>query len=565
MSKINKIIILLFAIFFLTSCEKDIGDTNLTNLGPVTKELQQKIIDLYNNNSEYENIVIYSHLESTIHTKNLLYTYYTYEMTETFGLAESYYYGIYADSSSNTRWLYLEDDDISLIKREAIDSVVTIEYLENNEDTFFDITSDPRTFFNLFFITQDYTTNANGDYLLSIPYSVLVDDPLTSEYFLDLDIEFINLEDIDVDIVFHFEMDSLLFNMTITGDVDKFTDNFIVIDFEAFLSFPETIPHFLYNEENYYIEAAHSIEKSTKIYEVDDTPKLYFKPGYNVIQYFFEPGYYNFSFTDSQSSVSHIIDESGNRIEATPFFRIPESGCYYLFIQAGQEGKSAIDITKLLESKIGTIENPTIADSTFTGEYDARGEMNYHLLNIPQEGAIIKITADFLTRGNIYVSYNGHGTTLTESSCGYYVIPVGYQAIISIYSTYTTDYELSYEILPYTDVRTNIEEMPEIEVCVLSNCRLDAGKHPNIFLGADITKVYFKFVIVRGGQYNPRLYSISNSGFVECAPFIKVYKENGELIDNNFDGTFVPGNYYIEFCLFETDYGIFELFLERII
>jgi len=543
-------------------------------LPPAGEELRDRIQSLFYAQEASAIIQIDSQLKAIIHYDSIGLDVVHLESLEvdTFDLDNHYYYGAYSDNQAHESWMLIQPlDDNQLIQNTNDNGHLMISTMSASNEDIFESAFNPYSYFISLFTVADFEKEDEFSYSIYLPYKTLIQDPIYGKYFRNLskyDKIFNNEAYVTVD--YQFMESSLWMQTRFVVFIDDSLANAISVTLTSTLSFLDSMTPFTYDISDYYLDSYDSIQLNMRSFALGDSVKVYaYENRINIVKLHLEPGYYiiGSSIQGNNTIESYLLDSSGNQIDRNPYFIVRTSGDYYYHWDDSENIKRIIPLSQLPIDQIGTLDSPILSGPVLSGsiDIDSGSKILYHLLAETSPGFVIKITPIKMTGNRLYVMNHSTGYYLSLGDPTYIVIEAGNTPFVVVYSNNDCDYELTWEIIPFGSLETNIADMPSIPLYFQRPSTIH--KTPIAFLGNEYSEINLKFEIQTAGVYRMLIDIIDETGFWEhdnIIPDSQVFNEFGELLVGA--GPFLyfeyeVGTYYLNLKWYEGEYVIYSGYL----
>lgn len=556
-----------------TDVTLDTSTENQTNVyDDCNEEIKQRMELLIDTKTETASLKINRGLSATVHadTSGVSVTYFSSQMEALYDFSNMYYFGSYTDNHSNDYWKKIDVQGDNLIITESDNYVISKDVTNSSFDNFNGEIPVYEEYMDLFLDTMDYQKEGEDVYYINCHYLDLIDEPMFETYFYGLERVVANgAEDLLVRIEYTFTDSSISLSIDYLIYVDTELVQRMTVSYSSTLSFTQSYNVFTYNSEDYYYKPETNISDIMEVYDTEDEIKLAMNANTNYfVKYNMSPGYYRFN-VDYLGEDLILYDDQGNIIKNQPFFKIVESGNYYMKIKLRSTEKVNLTGYKIPESEVGTIDSPIYAIGSFSGSISKDIDA-YHLVEGSVSGYILKLTCTSLSNSNaaVITSYNNLSIGFGEGTTRYILVQPNEDVILKFISSYVTDYEISIEKLPFSEGVLDIENMPLLTVCSTISEMNDYTNRIYQFFAAETGSLYSKFVVTEAGYYKARVdfgpFTVSEEN-ANYSPSQTLYDSEGNVLSTTAEQqTYLePGTYYIEVYWFEGYYAIANIYIEN--
>lgn len=543
--------------------------TTQIQLSAVGEELRSKIYSLLSTQEQSGNIQIESVLKYTINYNSFGVDIVDYQLNEVdiFDLNNLYYYGSYSDNHSGEGWILIEPHDETNLALHVNDhGHLTLSSIDLSEDNLYKNAYNPYLYLTEMFENAVFEKQNDSSYSMTFPFKSIKDKPIYQLYFSDqliTDKDFRENGLIKIEYIFS-ESELIMKVSLIVLYEDKIADS-LTVTLNSTLTFPESITPFTYDKADYYLDSYETIQSNMETHEIGDDIKVFsHQDRINIVKFHLDPGYYSIGSMFHPYSIleTYITDSSGNRIDRNPYYKIQTSGDYYYHWEDSENINRDLKSTQLNTNQIGTIESPIISGPILTGSIDVDSEhhTNLHLLGEISPGYILKITPVTITGTLPFINNDGISATLSFDHPTYIIIDKDYTPIISVSSRGDCEYELAWEIVPFTTLETNVENMPLLPL--FNSIETVDNVTTIAFLGNESIETNLKFEIIESGNYVIYIDIIDETGFLEHSNTMDsclVYNEFGELVSGAGPSVlyqYSQGTYYLNLKWFEGEYVV---------
>lgn len=321
-----------------------------------------------------------------------------------------FYYKFDVPSINGSKIEFLIEDDI--IYDVDYDNVYMSDLLNFNEDILDRLEYNPLEAFNLSYTDMEITTNEDGEFVLNINYEdFFYDDEDVFEY-----IDYVDYDTINIVATISFNENQMNIDIAIDDVFVADPDNPYTINysFTSVIKLLDTYETILLSE-NYNFQLPSTIQEVDTYYLLGEEYNVLVLDGKsNYVKYDLEPGDYHLQIF-YPFDVS-IYDSFNNLVANNQYFKITESGTYYINLSSDSDEGNRIILTQSQYELNEAIELPAgTITITFDGTKDT---FMYPTVYIETPGRI-----EFSILSNSYPFFDEQGEMITilmdNWACGF--------------------------------------------------------------------------------------------------------------------------------------------------